>query len=233
MQPMKRLGSISQPKKRIFLVEDHPVVRQGVKLTISQESDLEVCGETGSALEALRAIPPLQPDLIVVDLFLTEGRGIDLIRDLHQLDPALRMLVFSMNDESIYVERALQAGARGYIVKDEGPQVLISGIRQVLIGALFLSRHVSSLKMRGSVTHPEDPSGPLGKRLTPREWDVFRLMGRGLSSRQIAGQLGMSIKTVASHRASLQAKLQLDNGLALLRFAVAWHHQMKGGNPGR
>lgn len=206
---------------RIFLVDDHPVMRFGLAALIGAEDDLEICGEAGSAAEALEAFAKDQPDLAIVDITLPDKNGLELIKDLRALHEKLRVLVVSMHDENLYAERVLRAGARGYVMKEEAPGELIGAIRQVLKGGVFVSDRISARIVQ------QFASGGAGgglaiDRLTDRELEVFRLIGEGSGSREIAGQLNISVRTVDAHRAHIKEKLDLKDGTELVHRAVRW-----------
>jgi DNA-binding NarL/FixJ family response regulator len=209
-------------KKRIFLVDDHPLVREWLTNLINQQSDMHVCGEAADASQALSAIAATQPHLTVVDLTLKAGSGIDLIKDLKRLHPDLFVLVLSMHEESLYAERALRAGARGYVVKQEVTRTVLTAMHQVLAGDLYLSGSMSSV-VANKLAH-----GPLGLTESPvtllsdRELEVFELLGKGRETRQIAEDLQISMKTVQAYCARIKEKFKLANATELLREAILW-----------
>jgi len=211
----------AQPK-RIFVVDDHPIVRQGLANLLSDEKDLTICGEAENALKALPAIGKLQPDLTIVDISLTGKTGLELIKDLRAQFPEVPVLVMSMHEEMIYAERALRAGARGYIMKQEGGKVLVKAIRQVLSGQVYASEKISATILdRLSDGQGELTRSPV-ENLSGREFEVFQLIGQRLSTRQIAQQLRVGVKTVEVHRMHLKEKLNLKDGPALIHYAVSW-----------
>ncbi len=207
--------------KQVFLVDDHPLVREWLTNLINKRQDLQVCGEAGSAPEALQRIASLQPDIAIVDITLASGSGIELIKDLHAQHPAVRVLVLTMHDETVYALRALRAGARGYIMKCEATTRIIQAIRTVLEGRMYVSDRVSSLLAEKFVDQPRPAASPI-ELLSDRELEVFQLLGRGLGTRQIADQLHISFKTVQAFCARIKDKLQLNNVNELLREAVRW-----------
>jgi DNA-binding NarL/FixJ family response regulator len=211
---------MAQPKQ-VFLVDDHPLVREWLTNLINKRPDLKVCGEAGTAPEARQKIGLLQPDIAIVDITLASGSGIELIKDLHTEQPALAVLVLTMHDESVYALRALRAGARGYIMKCEATTKIIEGIRTVLEGRLFVSAQVTAQMAEKFANQPRKPGSPI-ELLSDRELEVFQLLGRGLSTRQIADQLHISFKTVQAFCARIKDKLQLDNVTELLREAIRW-----------
>jgi DNA-binding NarL/FixJ family response regulator len=221
-------GPSRAPRTRVLLVDDHPVVRQGIRAVMSQEPDLEVVGEAESAAEALRVIEESRPDLAVVDLSLKDSSGLDLIKDIRIRHPRLLVLVLSMRDEAFYAERALRAGARGYVVKEEGCGVVVEAIRKILKGQIYLSDRLAS-KMIGAYVGGAAPGASPVERLTDRELEVFELIGRGLPTREIADRLHLSVKTIDAHRENLKRKLGLDSATALLKQAIEWVAQRGGG----
>ena len=204
---------------RILLVDDHPVLRQGLVRLIEREPDLSVCGEAESADEALRAVARLHPTLVIVDLSLHGKPGLELIKDLRASHPDVRVLVLSMHDETLWAERVLRAGACGYIMKQEKPRVLISSIRQALRGEICLSEAMSATLLRKLAGRRPD-RGNSEDGLGDRELEVLQLIGQGLATRDIAAALHISIKTVEAHREHIKRKLNLPTGDELLRYAV-------------
>jgi len=209
-------------QKRILIVDDHPIVRQGLSELIACQGDLAVCAEADDAASALEIVEEIDPDLVIIDISLKESSGIDLIRDLKIRRPGLVMLVLSMHDESFYAERVLRAGAKGYVTKDEAADTLIAAIRKTLAGEIYLSEKMASRMLTKFVEGPSD-TGPTGvERLSAREFQVFELIGRGMSMRRISEQLHISIKTSESHRESIKRKLKLENATEVLQHAVQW-----------
>lgn len=207
---------------RVMIVDDHPVVRRGVAGMINQEPDLQVSAEAENFSQAIAFVQQAQPDLIIIDLTLKDVGGMELIKQLKAMAPTLPSLVLSMHDEMIYAERVLRAGAKGYIMKHEGTDKLITAIRAVLKGGIYLSERMAS-RLIGQMmgTKLERIHSPLGQ-LSDRELEVFELLGRGLGTRQIAERLCVSIKTVESHREHIKAKLQLKNANQLVQHAIQW-----------
>lgn len=212
----------AKSKRRILLVDDHAIVREGFAEVIKTHTGLTVCGEAESAAEAMTAVERLKPDLVVVDLSLQGGSGLDLIKNLKSLHPLLPMLVLSMHDEAVYAERALRAGALGYVMKRQDSATLLRAIREVLEGRIFLSpvmRERMLQKVAGGMT-PTTDSGAV--KFTDREIEVLQLIGEGRTTRQIAQKLHLSISTVETHRAHIKEKLNVGNGPELIRAAVEW-----------
>ncbi|MGH8260069.1 MAG: response regulator [Steroidobacteraceae bacterium] len=210
--------------RRVLIVDDHPIVRQGLRRMIDPEPDLTVCGEVQSEREARTAIRELMPDIVIVDISLAQGDGLELVRDIHAQLPDLPMLVLSMHDEMIYAGRLLAAGASGYIMKQAASDQLLVAVRRVLEGGTYVSEALANTLMsprREETTHGI-VSDPID-RLSNRELQVLSLIGRGLSSREAAGTLGVSVKTVESHRQSLKRKLNLMTNAQLLQFAINWY----------
>ena len=213
---------------RILLVDDHPIVRQGIKMMITQEPDMIGCGEAESADEALDAMVKIAPDVAIVDLTLKCGSGLELIKDVSIRCPEVKVLVLTMRDEAFHAHRVLRAGARGYITKEEGSDRIIEGIRAVVDGQVYLSENMA-LKMIGTyVVGESDTGAPLEHTLSDREMEVFELIGGGLTTREIAERLHRSVKTIESHREHIKTKLGLQNANELLKHAVQWVHSSKG-----
>ena len=205
-----------------MLVDDHPIVRQGLRLMIDLEPDLVVCGEAQSEREARTAIRELQPDVVVVDISLAQGDGLELVRDAHAQHPELPMLVLSMHDELLYAERALRAGAKGYVMKQEATEKVMEGIRRVLAGELYVSEKMAARLMSQAVSSKGAPEENPLSRLSDRELEVFTMIGHGVGTREIAKKLFLSVKTVEAHREHIKEKLNLKNGTELMRFAVQY-----------
>ncbi len=207
----------------IILVDDHPLVRQGLKKVIEKEPDLAVIQETGSAEEALRLINKKEPDLAIVDISLEgEANGLDLTKTLRERFRSIKVLVLSMHDENTYAERALRAGARGYITKKEAPAVLIDAIRTVLKGDLFLSSKIS-MNIISRLFQGKDASEvSITEVLSDRELEIFHLIGTGMSTGDIAKTLNISVNTIESHRKKIKEKLGISKGTELVKSAVQW-----------
>ena len=210
--------------RRVLIVDDHPIVRQGLRRMIDLEPDLTVCGEAQGEREARAAIRDLEPDVAIVDISLGQGDGLELVRNVHAQHPALPMLVLSMHDELIYAERLLGAGARGYIMKQAASEQLLIALRKVLDGEIYMSEAVSAIVGQGRPGSSASAVGtdPIG-RLSNRELQVLNLIGRGQSSREAAEALGLSVKTVETHRQSLKRKLNLATNAQLVQYAINWY----------
>ena len=214
-------------KTRILLVDDHPFVRQGVAQYINLEPDLTVCAQAGDVTEALQAISTLHPDLAIVDISLPGRDGIELIKDIKALYPACVVLVLSMHDETIYAERVLRAGARGYVRKQDSPQTLVQAIRRVLAGEIVMGPTVVSRFLHHIVGDKSNQWTSPIDLLSDRELEIFRLLGQGQPRKDIANQLHISVKTVESHRTNLRQKLGLNNAAELSRYADQFVRQQK------
>jgi len=209
------------PKCKVFLVDDHPIVRQGLTLFINREPDLMVSGEADSATAALQAIRTALPDFVVLDISLGGPDGLELLKTLRAKYPNLPVLVLSMHDESIYAERALRAGANGYIMKQETTDKVVSAIRRILGGDVYLSERLTKRMLQQFVNGTISLRDPLAK-LSDRELEVYRLIGAGHGTRQIAEELHVSTKTVESYQAHIKEKLSLRNARELFQHAVEW-----------
>jgi DNA-binding NarL/FixJ family response regulator len=217
------MKTLTSPRvRRIVVVDDHPMMRVGLRQYLAQEPDVEVCGEAADAAEALTLLERVSPDLLILDISLEGRSGLDLLMDLRVRFPELPVLVHSMHDQSIYAERALRAGARGYLTKQETGDKLLSAVRQVLRGEIFLSESLRAPRKR--VGKGRNGSSTLISTLTEREFEVFRLIGRGLHNQQIAKQLHISLKTVEAHRDHIKRKLHLASSTALNLLAVRWEN---------
>ena len=210
-------------KTRILIVDDHPMMRQGLAQLVNNEPDLAVCCEVENAHQALAAIDKDPPDLVLADITLPDKSGIELIKDIQAINPGLAVLVISMHDESLYAERVLRAGGRGYIMKHEGGKKLMEAIRQVLSGKIYVSEKMSA-RILESFSGRRSPGADKSsvENLTDREFEVFQLIGQGKGTRQIAEKLHLSVKTVEVHRVNIKTKLKLQSATELIRFAVRW-----------
>ena len=210
------------PYKRLLVVDDHPMMRTGLAQLIDSEGDLKVCAEADNAGQAITAVAKQKFDLALVDISLPDKNGLELIKDLRSLNPDLPILVVSMHDELIYAERVLRAGARGYIMKQEGGQKFLQAIRRVLAGQVFVSEKMSARILENfSGNRTEKTDSPVS-RLSDREFEVFQLISQGIRTSDIATRLHLSVKTVEVHRANIKQKLNLSTATDLVRFAVRW-----------
>jgi len=218
----KRTPPAAKNVKRLLVVDDHPMMREGLAQLVHHESDLTVCGEAGSAQDALGLVDKLKPHLVLADISLPDKSGLELIRDLGAVHPGLPILVISMHDESLHAERALRAGARGYIMKQEGGGRIMEAIRQVLGGQVYVSAKMSARILETFSCGRTRISRSPVERLTDREFEVFRLIGQGVATREIAKRLSLSVKTIEVHRANIKRKLNLKGATELVRHAVRW-----------
>jgi DNA-binding NarL/FixJ family response regulator len=210
-------------KKTIFLVDDHPLVREWLTNLINQQTDLTVCGEAETGPQAIQGILSLKPDVAIIDISLKDSSGIELIKDLKQALPVVAVLVLSMHEESHYAERAMRAGARGYIMKRETTRKVIGAIRQVLAGQIYLTEEIAKALAAQYVIGKGVSSQSPVEHLSDRELEVFELLGQGRGTRQIAEALHVSVKTVQAYCARIKEKLNLASATELLREAVRWH----------
>lgn len=216
---------VEQAPRRIVLVDDHPIVRDGLKQMIEQDAGLQVCGEAASADEAMVVVKEHHPDLILVDVFLDGINGIELTKMLCERDPTACVLVLSMHDETLYAERAVRAGAKGYVMKQKASRTILDAIHAVMRGELYVSDAIrASLEDIGSTESLVELS-TIVDRLSTRELGVFEAIGKCLDRNQIADKLGISIKTVETHRANIKYKLNVGSATALATNAKAWVKQ--------
>ena len=213
---------ISKEKKRILIVDDHPMMRQGLAQLIDHEPDLATCAEADTAGQALEQVKQLAPDLVLADISLPDKNGLELIKDLQALYPTLPVLVVSMHEESLYAERVLRAGGRGYVMKQEGGKLLMLAIRQVLAGQIYVSGKMSAKILEIFSGRRSQTATTPAELLSDREFEVFQLIGRGKGTRDIAGLLHLSVKTVEVHRANLKKKLELKTAHDLVHYAIRW-----------
>jgi DNA-binding NarL/FixJ family response regulator len=219
---MNKKTAGGKTKKRILVVDDHPMMRQGLAQLVGAESDMTICGEAENAESALDCLKTLRPDLVLADISLPGKNGLELIKDFQALQPGLPVLVISMHDESLYAERVLRAGGRGYIMKQEGGKKLMHAIRQVLGGQIYVSEKMSALILEIFSGRRGSAEGSPVETLTDREFEVFQLISEGKGTRDIAEKLHLSVKTVDVHRTNIKKKLKLSSASELIRFAVRW-----------
>ena len=217
-------------KRRVLIVDDHPIVRQGLRRLIEAESDLEVCGEAETAREAKSLIRELEPDAVIVDVSLKQGDGLELVKDARAHYPSLPLLVLSMHDEAIYAERMLSAGANGYIMKQAASDQFLIALRRVLEGGIYVSEAVGNSMIEKFASGGAYISSNPVDSLTNRELQVLHMIGKGLSTRQTAEALNLSVKTVESHRQRIKRKLSLRTSAQLMQYAVNWY---AGREPGQ
>jgi DNA-binding NarL/FixJ family response regulator len=218
---VEKNAGLGRKKHRVLLVDDHPLVRRGLADLLGREPDLEICGQAADVSEALQEVDRAPPDLIVIDLTLKGGHGIDLIEKIRARDEQIKMLVSSMHDEMLFAERVLRAGAMGYVTKQESPETLLGAIRQVLRGEVYLSSRMTSRLLHRVAAGAPPQESPI-QSLSNRELEVFEMIGQGLTTLQIARRLELSPKTIETHREKLKQKLNLKNSAELNRRAVQW-----------
>ena len=224
---MKKKSQAQTNKKRVLIIDDHPIMRQGLAQLINHQSDFMVCGEAEDAFEALKAITVTTPDVAIVDISLKQRNGIELIKDIRIHHPNLEILVLSMHDESLYAERVLRAGAKGYIMKQEGAEKVMVALRQIMKGQVYVSDNMASKILQIFAGGRKNGSDSPMETLSDREFEVFQLIGQGRGTRQIAEDLHLSVKTVETHREHIKVKLKLKEAVSLLRFAVQWVESQK------
>jgi DNA-binding NarL/FixJ family response regulator len=218
---------VNANKKKVFVVDDHPIVRERVAELINQEPDLIVSGEAEDAVQAVKAVAASAPDIAIVDITLKDTYGIELIKQLRELHPRLPILVLSMHDESLYGERALRAGARGYLTKQEASKKVVDAIRRILRGEIYVSDKLAGSLVRKVAGGNDQSGGSPVDVLTDRELEVFQLLGQGLTVREVAERLFVSAKTVEAHREHIKQKLNFKTSSELLRFAIQYTLQEK------
>ena len=229
MKPIAAATSSPSRRKRILLVDDHPLMREGVAQWIQRTSELELCGQGESAAQALSLAAKLKPDLVLTDISLTGRNGFELIKDLHALQPGLPVLVLSMHEESLYAGRALRVGARGYVMKRAGGDRVVQAIREVLQGRIAVSPEMATCLLEEySGRRSRSGRGELPS-LTDREYEIFELLGEAKSNREIANQLHLSPKTVETHRINLMRKLKFKTAAELLRFSLQYAEREASG----
>ena len=209
-------------KSRVFVVDDHPIVRQGLALLIDRESDLAVCGEAEDAHSATQLIANAKPDILIVDISLNGPDGLDLLKDIRMRYPELPVLILSMHDESIYAERALRAGAQGYIMKQEATEKVLVALRRILSHEIYVSERIANRMLQRYIGNRGASRPASIADLTDRELEVFRLIGEGHSTRRIAEELHISVKTVESYQAHIKEKLSLRSARELVQHAIQW-----------
>jgi DNA-binding NarL/FixJ family response regulator len=222
MSGPNQIKNAGAKRHRILIVDDHPVLRQGLVQQINREPDLEVCAEAGNASQALECVERAKPDLVLADINLPGRSGLELIREIRSMAPQAQVLVLSMHDESVFAERVLRAGGRGYVSKQAPPEKLAEAIRRVLKGEIYVSETVSTRLLDGLSGKPTTRVASPIDKLTDRELDVFTLIGQAKETKEIAARLHMSTKTVEAHRGAIKRKLKLKTGPELTRHAVLW-----------
>lgn len=216
---------IATAKSNVLIVDNHPLIRQGLAKLIGQEEDLEVCGQVGAMEEAVKAVQRLQPELAIVEISPGGGDGLELVKRISAGWPKVLVLVLSMHSERLYAERALRAGARGYIMKEESPKTVMAAIRRLLAGGVHVSESVQSMLVERVASGRNGSGRASVEILSNRELDVLRLIGSGFGTRRIAEHLERSIKTIESHRANIKNKLGLKGAIELVQHATLWVHE--------
>jgi DNA-binding NarL/FixJ family response regulator len=211
------------PKRSVFIVDDHPLVREGLTNLVNSQSDLIVCGEAKDSAEAMAGITKARPDVAIIDISLTNESGLELIKHLVRQFPRVALIVLSMHDEALYAERALRAGARGYVMKHETSKSVLASIRQVLAGGVYVSERIVNRMALRLTSRRSVASSPV-ERLSDRELEIFRLLGQGRSPSEIAGDLKLSLKTVQAYCARAKEKFGVTSLTELLRAAIEWDH---------
>lgn len=214
-------ASPSNNVSRVLLVDDHEIVRSGLADLLDSESDLLVCGQASGAPEAMTLLRETHPHIVIVDLSLDDGSGIDLVKNVKASDPTVKMIVFSMHDDTLYAERALHAGAMGYVNKNEPLDRILKAIREVQANRVFVSERIANRVLRRVARREDRPHSPV-ESLSDRELEVLELIGEGMTTREIGEKLHLSIKTIDTYREHLKTKLELGSATELVRYAVAW-----------
>lgn len=210
---------MEQEKKRVFIVDDHAIVRQGLSLIINQEEDMVVCGDAAGQLEALSLLREIKPDVAVIDISLKEGSGLELIKHIRERGMTFPLLVLSMHDEALYAERTLRAGANGYIMKERADEAVIDGLRTVMKGELYVSAVIQSRMLRQYIDGEKETGV---ESLSDRELQIFEFIGQGISTQAIADRLGLSVKTIDAHRVRIKKKINAETASQLVQQAVRW-----------
>jgi len=209
-------------KKKVLIVEDHPIVRYGIKRILNGDPDLTVCDDVESAEQAIEAMKTVMPDIMIVDISLKEMDGIQLTRLIRSQHPKLPIVILSMHDERIYANKALRAGANGYIMKEESTEKLIIAIHHILRGEIYVSDQVKTFILQAFAGKQSEPNNTAITKLSDREYEIFLLIGTGLACRAIAKKLCLSVKTIETHRARIKQKLGLDSSSKLILAAMEW-----------
>jgi DNA-binding NarL/FixJ family response regulator len=209
-------------KKNVLVVDDHPLLRQGLALLINQQQDMQVCGEAEEAHAAMQAVTQCRPDIIILDISLNGPDGLELLKSIRASDPDLPVLILSMHDEAIYAERALRARANGYIMKQEATEKVLVAVRRILNGELYLSDRMSNKMLQHYIGGAPSMIQSRISSLSDRELEVFRLIGEGRATREIAEELHLSVKTVETYQAHIKDKLALRSGRELIQHAIQW-----------
>ena len=218
----KEKDNAKKTKTQILIVDDHPVVREGLEVILNDEQDLQVCGQAEDAVGALEAVARLKPDIAIIDISLKHSNGIELTKTLKARYPHIAVIVLSMHDETVYAERVLLAGAQAYLMKDTVSEHIIKAIRRVLRGEIYVSDAVSNKFLHIIAGDKAGAAKTSIENLSDREFETFRLIGQGFKASQIAAQLHLSVKTIETYRTRIKEKLGLDNAAQLLQYAITW-----------
>jgi DNA-binding NarL/FixJ family response regulator len=210
-------------EKTIYLVDDHPVVTKGIAMVLNEEPDLKVCGSSDDVDQVLRDINTMNPDLVIVDISLKGANGLDLVKALKTRHPDLKTMILSMHDESLYAERSLKSGARGYLMKNEVSETIVDAVREVLGGGIYLSKKMSSRFLQRYVVKGDEQSRDPLDILTNRELEVFRFIGQGYAPREIASCMGLKVKTIETYRERIKQKLDFTSSTEMNRYAITWY----------
>ena len=213
---------MSTKQSKVVVIDDHPIVRQGLSQMINREPDLVVCGEAEESRSAMQIIASAKPDIVVVDISLNGPSGLEILKTIRQNDPRLKVLILSMHDETVYAERALRAGANGYIMKQEATEMVLTALRRILAGEVYVSDRIANKMLRQLVGGVPRPRQSAIDGLTDRELEVFRLIGEGHGTRQISDNLHLSVKTVETYQSHIKEKMGLRNARELVQFAIQW-----------
>src|SRR5277367_5982879 len=224
---MNNSADTSTGRKRVFVVDDHPIVRQGLAQLINQQPDLSVCGEAEDVHDAFQGIAACAPDILIVDISLNGPDGLELLKSIRVRDISLPVLILSMHEESLYAERALRAGANGYIMKQEATENVLVAVRRILSGEIYVSARIANQMLKHYITGSGTLRNSSIADLSDRELEVFRLIGEGHGTRQIAEELHLSIKTVESYQAHIKEKLSLRSARELMQRAIQWNMNEK------
>ena len=219
--PKKQPPNDAPAKKRVLIVDDHPIFRAGLTSLVNLETELTVCGEANDAAQAMHALEKLHPDLVLLDMSLPGKGGLELLKDIRAIAPQTPVLIISMHDETLYAERVIKAGGRGYIMKQEGPEKIVQAVRKVLSGGISVSERIAA-QILDAMSGGKSGTSSSVSTLTDREFEVYRLLGQGKEPHEIARTLHLSIKTVDTHRAHIRQKLGLRNGTELIHHATRW-----------
>lgn len=218
----QRTATTNKQTTRVLIVDDHPIVREGLAALLSKQTDFEICGEAEDVRSALRLVEETRPHVMTIDISLKSSSGLDLIRRIAEVDRSIRMVVCSLFDETLYAERALQAGAMGYVNKGEAARTIVKAIRQVLTGRVYVSEQMSERLAARLMGGRDKADRPAVESLSNRELEVFQMIGNGLTTPEIAGKLHLGVKTVETHRRRIKEKLNLKNAAELARDAAQW-----------